>query len=442
MELFRDDTEKDGLDPPRPLAEKMRPNRIEEFVGQEHLLGEGKPIRRSIERRKIPSMIFWGPPGCGKTTLANLLADSIDAQFAPVSAVAASLKDVRKIVERAEKEWTIYHKNTVLFVDEIHRFNKAQQDYFLPHVEKGSVILLGATTENPSFEVIGPLLSRCQVYVLYQLDARHIRTIIDRALSDSERGLGEYNINLEDDVYDFLIAMSSGDARRALSYIEMIAEQYKTEEPTVITREEAENVLQKKTLLYDKGGEEHCNLISALHKAVRGSDVDAAIYWLARMLDSGEDPLYLARRIIRMSVEDIGAADPNALPICIAARDAYHMLGSPEGELALVEAVVYLATAPKSNRLYKAYGKAKRAIAENPSEPVPLHIRNAPTRLMKDLEYGKGYEYAHDFEDAVSAQTYLPDSLKDMKFYEPSSFGFEKTIKERLEWWEKKKRGE
>jgi len=442
MELFRDDTDMDGLNPPRPLAERMRPSKIEDFVGQEHLLGDGKPIHRSIQRRKIPSMIFWGPPGCGKTTLANLLADCIDAKFAPVSAVAASLKDVRKIIERAEQEWMLYHKTTVLFVDEIHRFNKAQQDYFLPHVEKGSIILLGATTENPSFEVIGPLLSRCQVFVLYQLDARHIRTIIDRALTDTEEGLGEYRIKLEDDVYDFLIAMSSGDARRALSYIELIAEQYKTDDSTTITRSEAENVLQKKTLLYDKGGEEHYNLISALHKAIRGSDVDAAIYWLSRMLYAGEDPLYIARRLIRMAVEDIGVADPNALPICIAARDAFHMLGSPEGDLALVEAAVYLATAPKSNRLYRAYGKAKRTITENPSEPVPMHIRNAPTRLMKDLGYGNGYEYAHDFEDGISDQSYLPDSLKNEKFYEPSKFGFEKTIKERLEWWEKKKRGE
>jgi putative ATPase len=441
MELFDNEMPSAEASPPRPLAERMRPKTLADFVGQEHLLGSAKPISRAVKQRTIPSMIFWGPPGCGKTTLAYILADAIEARFVFFSAVASGLKDVKRVVERAEREWTVYHKRTVLFIDEIHRFNKAQQDYFLPFVERGSVILLGATTENPSFEVIGPLLSRCQVFTLNQLEPCHVRTIVTRALEDSADGLGEYGLTLDDEVFDFLVVLSSGDARRALSYLELIAEQYKDESDKLITRKRAENVLQKKTVLYDKDGEEHYNIISALHKAVRGSDVDASLYWLGRMLFAGEDRLYIARRLIRMAVEDIGAADPQALPICVAAKDTYHFLGSPEGELALVEATVYLATAPKSNRLYTAYGKVMRAIKENPAEPVPLHIRNAPTQLMKDLDYGKGYKYAHDFDDAYVDQEYLPESLQGTKFYEPSKMGFEKVIRERMEWWKKRKEG-
>jgi len=439
MDLFREDIPDENTAPPRPLAERMRPKRVEDFVGQEHLVGKGKPIARAIEQKKIPSMILWGPPGCGKTTLAHVLSTAIDAQFVFFSAVVSGLKDVKKVVERAESEWVVYHRRTVLFVDEIHRFNKAQQDYFLPFVEKGSLILLGATTENPSFEVIGPLLSRCQVYTLKQLQPEDIKGILEKALEDSENGVGDYGLELDDDVFDFLVAMSSGDARRALSYLELIAEQYREEKEKHITLKIAENVLQEKTLLYDKEGEEHYNIISALHKAVRGSDVDAALYWLCRMLYSGENPLYIVRRLIRMAMEDIGAADPNALTICVAAKDAYHFLGSPEGELALVEATVYLATAPKSNRLYVAHKAVMREIQASPAEPVPLHIRNAPTQLMKDLEYGKGYQYAHDYEEGYSDQEYLPESLQGRRFYEPSKFGFEKTIRERIEWWKKLK---
>ncbi|MBU1318188.1 MAG: replication-associated recombination protein A [candidate division Zixibacteria bacterium] len=439
MDLFREDAPDSGAGPPRPLAERMRPKHVSDFVGQEHLIGKGKPIARAIEQKKIPSMILWGPPGCGKTTLAHVLSESIDAQFVFFSAVVSGLKDVKKVVERAESEWVVYHRRTVLFIDEIHRFNKAQQDYFLPFVEKGSIILLGATTENPSFEVIGPLLSRCQVYTLKQLLPDDIKGILRKALEDSENGVGDYGLDLENDVFDFLVAMSSGDARRALSYLELIAEQYREETDKHITLKIAENVLQEKTLLYDKSGEEHYNIISALHKAVRGSDVDAALYWLCRMLYSGENPLYIVRRLIRMAMEDIGAADPNALTICVAAKDTYHFLGSPEGELALVEATVYLATAPKSNRLYKAHKAVMREIQASPAEPVPLHIRNAPTQLMKDLEYGKGYEYAHDYDEGFVDQEYLPESLQGRTFYEPSKFGFEKTIQERIDWWKKLK---
>jgi putative ATPase len=440
MDLFEEETADSDAQPPRPLAERLRPMELSDFVGQEHLVGEGKPISRAIEQRNIPSMILWGPPGCGKTTLAFVISKAVDAKFVFFSAVVTSIKEIKQVVARAEQEWMVYHRRTVLFVDEIHRFNKAQQDFFLPYVEKGAIILLGATTENPSFEVIGPLLSRCQVFTLKQLEPNHIRVILRRALEQREKGIGDAGLDLDDDVFDYLIALSSGDARRALSYLELIAEQYRDADDKHITKEKAETVLQKKTVLYDKKGEEHYNIISALHKAVRGSDVDAALYWLGRMLYAGEDPLFVARRLIRMAVEDIGVADPQALSICVAAKDTYHFLGSPEGELALAEAVVYLATAPKSNSLYKAYKSVMREIKESPAEPVPLHIRNAPTRLMKDLDYGKDYKYAHDFDDGYIAQEYLPESLQGRKFYTPSKFGFEKTIKERIEWWEKLKK--
>jgi len=441
MDLFEDETAVPEGTPPRPLAERMRPEKLDEFQGQEHLLGKDGPLARAIEQKKIPSMILWGPPGCGKTTIAFLLSKTIEAKFVVLSAVASGLKDVKLVIQKAETEWTLYHRRTVLFVDEIHRFNKAQQDYFLPFVEKGSIVLLGATTENPSFEVIGPLLSRCQVFTLKMLEPEQIRSILERALSDEEKGVGDVSLELDDDVFEYLVALSSGDARRALSYLELIAEQYRDQESRQITLEIAKNIIQKQTLLYDKNGEEHYNIISALHKAVRGSDIDAALYWLGRMLYSGENPLYIARRLIRMAVEDIGVADPQALTVCVAAKETYHFLGSPEGDLALAEAVVYLASAPKSNSIYKAYGAVMREIQERPAEPVPLHIRNAPTKLMKGLGYGDGYKYAHDFDEGFVDQEYLPESLQGRKFYMPSKFGFEKTIRERIEWWAKLKKG-
>jgi putative ATPase len=438
MELFED--QEPGIigDQPKPLAERMRPRTLADVIGQEHLLGPGAPLRVAIEKRKIPSMILWGPPGSGKTTIAWVIARTVETRFIFFSAVSSGLKEARVVISEAEKEWLHYHKQVILFIDEIHRFNKAQQDFFLPHVEKGVIILIGATTENPSFEVISPLLSRCQVFTLNLLTAEEIKALIIRALKDSEYGLGKSGLEIPEDVLDYLAKIADGDARRGLSYTELIASHF-GEGSEDITLESVTKVLQKKTLLYDKSGEEHYNLISALHKSVRGSDVNAALYWLARMLESGEDPMYLARRMVRMAVEDIGVADPSALTVALAAKDAFHFLGSPEGELALAECVVYLATAPKSNRIYAAFGKVKKAVMDNPTEPVPLHIRNAPTGLMKNLGYGDGYKYAHDYDDAYIDQDYLPDSLKGKNFYTPSNMGFEKKIAERIAWWEKKK---
>jgi putative ATPase len=439
MELFEEDKSGVSSGQPRPLADRMRPKDISEILGQDHLLGEGAPLKVAIESRKIPSMILWGPPGSGKTTIASVIARSVETRFIFFSAVTSGIKDARQVVNEAEKEWLHYHKQAILFVDEIHRFNKAQQDFFLPHVEKGVIILIGATTENPSFEVISPLLSRCTVFTLNMLTAGDIKKLLKRALEDKERGLGDYPNPVHDDVLDYLAEISDGDARRGLSYLEILTAHF-SEEGAEINVDSVGKILQKKTMLYDKSGEEHYNLISALHKSVRGSDVDASLYWLARMLESGEDPMYLARRLVRMAVEDIGVADPNALTIALNAKEAYHFLGTPEGELALAECVVYLATAPKSNRIYTAFQKVQRAVRENPSEPVPLHIRNAPTGLMKDLGYGKDYKYAHDYEDAFIDQEYLPESMKHNKFYTPSAMGFEKKIEERMAWWEKKKK--
>ncbi len=439
MELFEDDKAGISSGQPRPLADKMRPQDISEVLGQDHLLGEGAPLKVAIESRQIPSMILWGPPGSGKTTIATVIAKTVETRFIFFSAVTSGIKDARLVVNEAEKEWQHYNKQAILFVDEIHRFNKAQQDFFLPHVEKGVIILIGATTENPSFEVISPLLSRCTVFTLNMLTAGDIKRLLKRALTDKERGLGDYPNQIPEDVLDYLASISDGDARRGLSYLEMITAHF-SEKDAEINMEAVGKILQKKTMLYDKSGEEHYNLISALHKSVRGSDVDASLYWLARMLESGEDPMYLARRLVRMAVEDIGVADPNALTIALNAKEAYHFLGSPEGDLALAECVVYLATAPKSNKIYAAFNAVKRAVKDNPSEPVPLHIRNAPTGLMKDLGYGKDYKYAHDFADAFVDQEYLPESLKGKKFYTPSNMGFEKKIAERMAWWQKKKK--
>lgn len=417
----------------------MRPRKLEDIIGQDHLLGRGAPLRVAIESGKVPSMILWGPPGSGKTTIASVIARHVDFRFVFFSAVSSGIKDARRVINEAEKEWLHYNKQLILFIDEIHRFNKAQQDFFLPYVEKGVIILIGATTENPSFEVIRPLLSRCQVFTLNLLSEDDIKLIMKRALQDRERGLGDYPNQFPDDVIDYLAQVADGDARRALSYLELIASHF-NQPGQEIEMKDVSRVLQKKTLHYDKDGEEHYNIISALHKSVRGSDVDAALYWLARMLESGEDPLYVARRLVRMAVEDIGTADPNALLIAINARDAYHFLGSPEGELALAECTIYLATAPKSNRVYAAYRKVQQAVRENPSLPVPLHIRNAPTSLMKDLGYGKDYKYAHDFEEAFVEQEYLPEKLKQRKFYTPSDMGFEKKIAERIAWWQELKK--
>ena len=422
----------------RPLAERMRPRSLAEFIGQRRAVGEGSLVRLAIEQDRIFSMILWGPPGCGKTTLARLIAAETRAHFIHFSAVLSGVKEIRGVIEEAREQRRLHRRRTVLFVDEIHRFNKSQQDAFLPHVESGLITLIGATTENPSFEVIGPLLSRARVFVLEPLSPAHLETILRRALADPQRGLGGRGLTIDDDALALLAVQADGDARRALNALEAAAAL--AGPAGRITATLAREALQLRVARYDKGGEEHYNLISALHKAVRGSDPHAALYWLARMLEGGEDPLYIARRLVRMAIEDIGLADPDALRITIAARDAYHFLGSPEGDLALAEAAVYLATAPKSNRLYTAMGAARQAARETPAEPVPLHIRNAPTRLLEELGYGAGYRYAFESEDHYTPQEYLPEPLRGRTFYHPSRFGFEQRIAERLAWWEERKR--
>ncbi|MFH2054543.1 MAG: replication-associated recombination protein A [bacterium] len=416
----------------------MRPQTLEEFVGQEELMAAGKPLRRLLEKGKIHSAIFWGPPGSGKTTLAHLIAHLLDLKFIFFSAVTSGIKQIKEVMVRAEQEQTIYGRSTILFVDEIHRFNKAQQDAFLPYVESGHIILLGATTENPSFEVVGALLSRLKVYLLEPLSPDAVDAIITRALSDAERGLGEKEVAIDKEAREFIIQTAAGDARRALTLLELACEADPEwdEGRAQLTFEKVKEVAQKKVMLYDKSGEEHYNLISALHKSLRDSDPDAALYWLARMLASGEEPLYLARRLVRFAVEDVGLADPNALNVALNARETYHQLGSPEGELALVMVTVYLAAAPKSNSLYSAYRSVQKTIAEEPAYPVPLHIRNAPTGLMKSFGYGEGYQYAHDFENAITGQSDLPEQLQQRKFYHPTDRGIEKRIAERLEYWE------
>jgi putative ATPase len=416
----------------RPLADRMRPRTLEEFVGQEHLVGPGKPLRVQIERDDPGSMIFWGPPGTGKTTLAKIIAGMTKAEFIEFSAVLAGIKEIKQVMADADRARQ-YGTRTIVFVDEIHRFNKAQQDAFLPHVEKGSIRLIGATTENPSFEINGALLSRCRVYVLQQLSEDQLVELLRRALTDADRGLGQFHLEASDDALRKIASYSSGDARSAYNALEVAASIAQQTHTNTVADEIVHEALQRRVLLYDKAGEEHYNLISALHKSVRNSDPDAALYWLARMLEAGEDPLYIARRVVRMSVEDIGLAEPNALSLCMAARDAVDFIGMPEGNLALAQAIVYLCAAPKSNALYTAYGAVQEDVERTAAEPVPLHLRNAPTALMKGLGYGKGYQYAHDLEEKVAEMQCLPDSLRDRVYYRPTNEGIEKRIRERLE---------
>jgi len=432
-----------SLERESPLADRVRPRILEEFVGQDHLLGEGKVLRQAIETDHLPSMILWGPPGSGKTTLAMIIASTTGAQFSAFSAVLAGVKEIKEVVQEAREEWKYQKRRTILFVDEIHRFNKAQQDAFLPHVEKGTIILIGATTENPSFEVISPLLSRSKVFTLNPLAEKEIEVILSRALTDEERGLGKYQTAIETEVIKGICQLANGDARAALNTLEMLVLTTNPDEKGVrqIKKEDLKEVLQRKAYLYDKSGEEHYNLISALHKSLRGSDPDAALYWLGRMLEAGEDPLYIARRMIRFASEDVGMADPRALQVAVAAMEAFHFVGLPEGNLALAQAAVYLATAPKSNALYSAYQEVAKDVRELENMPVPLHIRNAPTSLMRDLGYGKEYKYPHNYPDHFVEEEYLPENLKGRIYYHPTEQGFEREIKKRLEDWRRRRDG-
>ena len=438
MDLFKQDGVKAGQDS-RPLADRMRPRTLDEYVGQTHLMGAGSLLRRAIGADQLFSMIFWGPPGSGKTTLARIIAGAVQSHFASFSAVLSGVKEIRAVVDEARAQRRDYRKKTILFVDEIHRFNKAQQDAFLPHVESGLITLIGATTENPSFEVIAPLLSRSRVLLLKPFSDDELMLILEKALKDSERGLGELSLEIESEAMAAIVWSADGDARAALNTLEATASLVQTQKDhsRKITRALVEEAFQKKFLLYDKGGEEHYNLISALHKSLRGSDPDAALYWLGRMLAAGEDPLYIARRMVRFASEDVGNADPRALTVAVSALQAFQFIGLPEGELALAQAAVYLATASKSNALYTGYGRIKETISRTGTLPVPLHIRNAPTRLMKELGYGKGYLYAHDFEDAYVPQDFLPEKLKGETYYHPTDRGYEKIIRERMEQWRK-----
>jgi putative ATPase len=424
-----------------PLADRIRPKTLDEIVGQDHLLGKGKILRQAIETDHIPSMILWGPPGSGKTTLAMIIASTTGALFMAFSAVLSGVKEIKEVIQEANEEWKYRKRKTILFVDEIHRFNKAQQDAFLPHVEKGTIVLIGATTENPSFEVISPLLSRSKVFTLNPLTEEEVGVILERGLTDKERGLGKYPAVIEPDVIKGICRIANGDARVGLNTLEMLVLTTSPDSKGVrhVETGDLEEVLQRKAFLYDKSGEEHYNLISALHKSLRGSDPDAALYWLGRMLEAGEDPRYIARRMIRFASEDVGMADPQALQVAVSSMEAFHFIGLPEGNLALAEAAVYLATAPKSNALYAAYQGVQRDIKELENMPVPLHIRNAPTSLMEELGYGKGYKYPHDYPEHFVEEEYLPENLRGRTYYHPADEGFEKEIKKRLENWRKRK---
>jgi len=428
---------------PAPLADRMRPRTLDEVVGQVHLIGPGKVLRRAFEEDKLHSMLLWGPPGTGKTTLALLLAQIAGARFVTFSAVLSGLKEIRGVMAEAEADRARRGRRTILFVDEIHRFNKAQQDAFLPYVERGDIVLVGATTENPSFEVNAALLSRCRVYVLQPLGEDDLVGILARALADTERGLGGSGVTADEDALRIITRLASGDARSALNILELAValEAARPDGRRRVTEEAIREAVQKKALLYDKSGEEHYNLISALHKSLRDSDPDGALYWLGRMLDAGEDPLYVARRLVRFASEDVGNADPAALRLTLDAKEAYHFLGTPEGELALAQAAVYLALAPKSNAVYAAWNAVREDIREKPAEPVPLHLRNAPTGLMANLGYGRGYQYAHDAPDAVVDQEHLPGALRGRVYYRPTEGGLEKDLGERLRRWREQRAG-
>jgi putative ATPase len=441
MPLFDLPEEKD-LPNSMPLAARMRPQTFDEFVGQEHLVAKGRVFRKCIEADQLPSMVFWGPPGSGKTTLAHIIANVTRAQFSPLSAVSSGVADLRRVIGEARKRLKSSGQRTVLFVDEIHRFNKAQQDAVLPFVENGTVTFIGATTENPSFEVIAPLLSRCRVFRLNLLSDEEIRLILKRAIKDEERGLGKFQITISQEALRHLVTASNGDARVALNALEMAAFAIlpDSDRSRSIDLSAIEEALQQRALLYDKGGDQHYDLISALHKSLRGSDPDAALYWLGRMLEAGEDSLYIARRLVRFASEDVGMADPQALMVAVAGQQAVHFIGLPEGNLALAQAVVYLAAAPKSNSLYQAYSRVKHDIEHGRNEPVPLHLRNPVTNLMRETGYGQGYKYAHDYPDHFVKQQNLPPSLLGKRYYVPGDQGYEKEITDRLrKWWGEEK---
>jgi len=437
-----DDAANEGRRAKAPVAERMRPRTFDEFVGQEELLGPGKPLREAIERDLLQSIILWGPPGTGKTTLARIVADMTKARFVSFSAVLSGIKEIREVMAEAERLRRGNGRRTIVFIDEIHRFNKAQQDAFLPRVEAGDIVLIGATTENPSFEVNAALLSRSKVFVLRGLTAEEVELILRRALADTDRGLGQERVAVDDAALAAMAVYANGDARVALNLLELSVASAPIAGNDIrqVTVERVKQAIQRRALLYDKAGEEHYNLISALHKSMRNSDPDASVYWLARMLEAGEDPLYIARRLVRFASEDVGNADPQALTVAVAAKDAVHFIGMPEGNTALAQAAIYLATAPKSNAIYEAYGRAAADAHNDVAQPVPLHLRNAPTRLMKDLAYGKGYRYAHDEEDAVADMSCLPPALDGRTYYDPTDRGFEQEIRRRLDAWSQSKK--